>query len=164
MHAIFAGETIIQQWSWLPDIGFNIAFRLDGLALLFALLILLIGLLIIFYARYYLSAKDSMGRFYAYMLMFMGSMLGIVLSENLLQLVVFWELTSITSFLLISYWQHRQDARQGARMALAITGAGGLALLGGVLLLGHIVGSYELTQVLASGDLIRGHDLSLIHI
>lgn len=92
-----------------------------------------------------------MGRFYAYMLMFMGSMLGIVLSENLLQLVVFWELTSITSFLLISYWQHRQDARQGARMALAITGAGGLALLGGVLLLGHIVGSYELTQVLASG-------------
>jgi multicomponent K+:H+ antiporter subunit A len=161
MHAIFAGETIIQQWSWLPDIGFNIAFRLDGLALLFALLILLIGLLIIFYARYYLSAKDSMGRFYAYMLMFMGSMLGIVLSENLLQLVVFWELTSITSFLLISYWQHRQDARQGARMALAITGAGGLALLGGVLLLGHIVGSYELTQVLASGDLIRGHDLYL---
>ena len=161
MQAVFAGETLIQQWSWLPAIGFNIAFRLDGLALLFALLILLIGLLVIFYARYYLSAKDSMGRFYAYMLMFMGSMLGIVLSENLLQLVVFWELTSITSFLLISYWQYRQDARQGARMALAITGAGGLALLGGVLLLGHIVGSYELTQVLASGDLIRGHDLYL---
>ncbi|MDO8827194.1 monovalent cation/H+ antiporter subunit A [Methylophaga sp.] len=161
MTFIFAGETIIQQWSWLPSIGFNIAFRLDGLALLFALLILLIGLLVIIYARYYLSAKDSMGRFYAYMLMFMGSMLGIVLSENLLQLVVFWELTSITSFLLISYWQHRQDARQGARMALAVTGGGGLALLGGVLLLGHIVGSYQLTDVLASGDLIKGHDLYL---
>lgn len=159
MTFIFAGETIIQQWSWLPSIGFNIAFRLDGLALLFALLILLIGLLVIIYARYYLSAKDSMGRFYAYMLMFMGSMLGIVLSENLLQLVVFWELTSITSFLLISYWQHRQDARQGARMALAVTGGGGLALLGGVLLLGHIVGSYQLTDVLASGDLIKDHDL-----
>ena len=161
MQFIFAGETLIQQWSWLPSIGFNLAFRLDGLALLFALLILLIGLLIIFYARYYLSAKDSMGRFYAYMLMFMGSMLGIVLSENLLQLVVFWELTSITSFLLISYWQHRQDARQGARMALAVTGAGGLALLGGVLLLGHIVGSYQLSDVLASGELIKGHDLYL---
>lgn len=161
MAFVFAGETIIQQWSWLPSIGFNIAFRLDGLALLFALLILLIGLLVIIYARYYLSAKDSMGRFYAYMLMFMGSMLGIVLSENLLQLVVFWELTSITSFLLISYWQHRQDARQGARMALAVTGGGGLALLGGVLLLGHIVGSYQLTDVLASGDLIKGHDLYL---
>lgn len=161
MAFVFAGETIIQQWSWLPSIGFNIAFRLDGLALLFALLILLIGLLVIIYARYYLSAKDSMGRFYAYMLMFMGSMLGIVLSENLLQLVVFWELTSITSFLLISYWQHRQDARQGARMALAVTGGGGLALLGGVLLLGHIVGSYQLTDVLASGDLIKDHDLYL---
>ncbi|MCL5975936.1 MAG: monovalent cation/H+ antiporter subunit A [Gammaproteobacteria bacterium] len=161
MAFVFAGETIIQQWSWLPSIGFNIAFRIDGLALLFALLILLIGLLVIIYARYYLSAKDSMGRFYAYMLMFMGSMLGIVLSENLLQLVVFWELTSITSFLLISYWQHRQDARQGARMALAVTGGGGLALLGGVLLLGHIVGSYQLTDVLASGDLIKGHDLYL---
>lgn len=161
MSLVFAGETLIQQWSWLPAIGFNIAFRLDGLALLFALLILLIGLLIIIYARYYLSARDSMGRFYAYMLMFMGSMLGIVLSENLLQLVVFWELTSITSFLLISYWQYRQDARQGARMALAVTGAGGLALLGGVLLLGHIVGSYQLSDVLASGDLIKSHDLYL---
>ncbi|HCD05717.1 MAG TPA: monovalent cation/H+ antiporter subunit A, partial [Methylophaga sp.] len=75
--------------------------------------------------------------------------------------VVFWELTSITSFLLISYWQHRQDARQGARMALAVTGAGGLALLGGVLLLGHIVGSYQLSDVLASGELIKGHDLYL---
>lgn len=157
----FAGETLIQSWAWMPSIGLDFAFRLDGLALLFALLILVIGLLIIIYARYYLSAKDSMGRFYAYMMMFMGSMLGIVLSENLLQMVVFWELTSLSSFLLISYWQHRQDARQGARMALAITGAGGLALLGGVLLLGNIVGSYNLTDVLAAGDLIRNHDLYL---
>ena len=74
-------------------------------------------------------------------MMFMGSMLGIVLSENILQLVVFWELTSLTSFLLISYWQHRKEAREGAKMALAITGAGGLALLGAVLMLGHMVGS-----------------------
>jgi multicomponent K+:H+ antiporter subunit A len=79
----------------------------------------------------------------------------------LLQLVVFWELTSLTSFLLISFWQHRQDARQGARMALAITGAGGLALLGGVLMLGNMVGSYQLSDVLAAGDLIRGHSLYL---
>lgn len=155
----FQGETLIQAWSWMPSIGLDFAFRLDGLALLFALLILVIGLLIIIYARYYLSAKDSMGRFFAYLLMFMGSMLGIVLSENLIQLVVFWELTSLTSFLLISYWQHRKDARQGARMALAITGAGGLALLGGVLLLGYIVGSFNLTEVLAAGDMIRAHEL-----
>ncbi|HQR95434.1 MAG TPA: proton-conducting transporter membrane subunit, partial [Thiotrichales bacterium] len=155
----FAGETLIQSWAWMPSIGLWFAFRLDGLALLFALLILVIGLLVILYARYYLSAKDSMGRFFAYLLMFMGSMLGIVLSENLLQLIVFWELTSLTSFLLISYWQHRKDAREGARMALAITGAGGLAMLGGVLLLGHVVGSYQLTDVLASGELIQQHPL-----
>ena len=159
MSLPFQGETLVQSWSWLDEIGLLFSFRLDGLALLFALLILVIGLLVIIYARYYLSAKDCMGRFYAYLLMFMGSMLGIVLSENVLQMVIFWELTSITSFLLISYWQHRKDAREGARMALAITGAGGLALLGGVLLLGHIVGSYQLSDILAQGDLIRGHAL-----
>lgn len=157
----FQGETIIQSWAWLPAIGLEFAFRLDGLALLFALLILIIGLLVIIYARYYLSPKDCMGRFFAYLLMFMGSMLGIVLSENLLQMMVFWELTSLTSFLLISYWQHRKDAREGARMALAITGGGGLALLGGILMLGHIVGSYNLTDVLAAGDQIRAHELYL---
>ncbi len=155
----FLDETLIQSWSWIPAIGLEFAFRLDGLALLFALLILVIGLLVIIYARYYLSKKDSMGRFFAYLLMFMGSMLGIVLSENLIQLVVFWELTSLTSFLLISYWQHRQDARAGAHMALIITGAGGLALLAGVLLLGNVVGSYNLTDVLAANELIQSHEL-----
>ncbi len=159
MAMVFAGETLIQSWTWMPVIGLEFAFRFDGLALLFSLLILVIGLLVIIYARYYLSKKDSMGRFFAYLLMFMGSMLGIVLSENLIQMVVFWELTSLTSFLLISYWQHRQDARAGARMALVITGGGGLALLAGVLLLGHVVGSYNLTDVLSAGELIRGHDL-----
>ncbi|MGE4500617.1 MAG: monovalent cation/H+ antiporter subunit A [Hydrogenovibrio sp.] len=157
----FQGETLIQSWPWIDSIGLHFAFRLDGLALLFALLILIIGLLVIFYARYYLAAKDSMGRFFSYLLMFMGSMLGIVLSENLIQLVVFWELTSITSFLLISYWQQRKDARQGARMSLAITGGGGLALLGGVLLLGHVVGSYQLSDVLLAGDQIRNSPLYL---
>jgi len=158
IHLPFDNQTLIQSWSWLPSIGLDFAFRLDGLALLFTLLIQLIGLLVILYARYYLSARDSMGRFFSYLLMFMGSMLGIVLSENLIQLVVFWELTSLTSFLLISYWQHQQDARDGARMALAITGAGGLAMLAGVLLIGHIVGSFNLTDVLAAGDQIRQHE------
>ena len=161
MAPVFAGETLIQSWSWIPAIGLEFAFRLDGLALLFAILILGIGLLVIIYARYYLSAKDCMGRFFAYLLMFMGSMLGIVLSENLLQLLVFWELTSLSSFLLISYWQHRKDAREGAVMALVITGGGGLSLLAGVLLLGNIVGSYNLSDVLAAGDLVRSHELYL---
>ncbi|BBP44685.1 monovalent cation/H+ antiporter subunit A [Thiosulfatimonas sediminis] len=118
-------------------------------------MILIIGLLVIVYARWYLGANDGMGRFFAYLMLFMGSMLGIVLSENLIQLVVFWELTSISSFLLISYWQHRKDARQGARIALNVTAAGGLALLGAALLIGEIVGSYQLSAVLSSGDLIR---------
>lgn len=161
LEMVFAGETLIQTWSWIPAIGLEFAFRLDGLALLFALLILVIGLLVIIYARYYLSSKDKMGRFFAYLLIFMGSMLGIVLSENIIQLVVFWELTSLSSYLLISYWQHRKDAREGSLMALAITAGGGLALLAGVLMLGNIVGSYNLTDILAAGDLVRAHELYL---
>lgn len=156
---VFAGETIIQSWNWLPAIGLQFAFRLDGLSLLFAGLILIIGLLVIIYARWYLSPKDSMGRFFAYLMMFMGSMLGVVLSENILQLVVFWELTSLTSFLLISYWQHRRAAREGAKMALTVTGMGGLALLGAVLMLGHMVGSYQLSDILPAGEIIKNHDL-----
>ncbi|MDP1558685.1 MAG: monovalent cation/H+ antiporter subunit A [Nitrosomonas sp.] len=157
----FAGQTLVQRLSWIPTVGLDVAFRLDGLALLFALLILGIGLLIILYARYYLSERDDMGRFYAYLLLFMGSMLGIALSENIIQLLIFWELTSLSSFLLISYWQHRHESRSGARMALAVTGGGGLALLGGFLLLGEIVGSYDLTVILASGDIIRAHPFYL---
>lgn len=156
---VFAGQVQIQRFSWISLVGLDLVFRLDGLGLLFALLILGIGLLIILYARYYLSAQDDMGRFYAYLLLFMGSMLGIVLSENIIQLLIFWELTSLSSFLLISYWQHRHESRSGARMALTITGAGGLALLGGCLLLGEITGSYELSVILASSDMIRAHPL-----
>jgi multicomponent K+:H+ antiporter subunit A len=156
---VFAGQVLIQRFSWIPMVGLDVAFRLDGFALLFALLILGIGLLIVVYARYYLSERDDMGRFYAYLLLFMGSMLGIALSENIIQLLIFWELTSLSSFLLISYWQHRQESRSGARMALAVTGGGGLALLGGFLLLGKIVGSYDLSVILASGDIIRADPL-----
>ncbi len=155
----FAGGIRVERLAWLPAAGLDLAFRLDGLALLFALLILGMGLLIILYARYYLSERDGMGRFYAYLLLFMGAMLGVVLSENVIQLLVFWELTSLASFLLISYWQHREDARNGARMALAVTGAGGLALLGGMLLLGEMTDSYELSVILVSGEAIRAHPL-----
>ncbi|MDO9188253.1 MAG: proton-conducting transporter membrane subunit, partial [Sulfurimicrobium sp.] len=151
LAAPFAGETTLQRLVWMPALGLDLVFRLDGLGLLFTLMILGIGLLVILYAHYYLSQQDSLGRLYAYLLRFMGSMLGVVLSENLIQLLIFWELTSLSSFLLISYWRTRQAARSGARMALAITGAGGLALLGGFVLLGEITGSYELSVVLASG-------------
>ncbi|MGD8644712.1 MAG: proton-conducting transporter membrane subunit, partial [Chromatiales bacterium] len=156
---VFGGKTLVVSWPWIPQFGLDLAFRLDGLGMLFALLILGIGLLIILYARYYLPHDDRLGRFYAYLLLFQGAMLGIVLSENLLVLLIFWELTSLTSFLLIGYRSHLAESRQAARMALAITGAGGLAMLGGFILLGEIVGSYALSDVLAAGDLIRGHDL-----
>ena len=153
------GEVTIQRFSWIPAAGLDLAFRLDGLGMLFMFLILGIGLLVILYAYYYLSTKDHLGRLYAYLLLFMGSMLGIVLSENLIQLLIFWELTSLSSFLLIAYWRQTKAGRRGARMALAVTGAGGLALLGGFILIGQIVGSYDLSVVLASGDLVRAHPL-----
>ena len=151
------GGTVLHTYEWLPALGLSLSFRLDGLSLLFALLILVIGLLIILYARYYLKEKENAGKFYALLLCFKGSMLGIVLSSNLLLMMIFWELTSLTSFLLISFWTHKQDARRGARMALAVTGGGGLALLAGILILGNIVGSFELDDVLAAGDQIKAH-------
>jgi multicomponent K+:H+ antiporter subunit A len=157
--AVLDGATFVQSWPWIPALGLHASFRLDGFALLFALLILVIGLLVVIYARYYLAPEDSQERFYGLLLLFMGAMLGVVLSENLLLLVTFWELTSLSSFLLIGFWRHDADARRGARLALMITGGGGLALLAGVLLLGHVVGSFELTQVLAAGDAIKAHPL-----
>ena len=139
---------------WVPGLGLSLSFRLDGLAYLFCLLILGIGLLIILYARYYLSDEDNMAQFYSYLMLFMLAMLGIVLSNNLIQLWLFWELTSLSSFLLIGFWSHKTEARKGARMALTVTGAGGLCLLAALLLIGQVTGSYELDVVLQSGQLL----------
>jgi multicomponent K+:H+ antiporter subunit A len=149
------------ELAWLPSLGVNVVMRLDGLSWLFALLIIGIGALIVLYARYYMAAEDPVPRFYSFLLGFMGAMLGIVMSGNLIQLVVFWELTSLFSFLLIGYWHQSQNAREGARMALTVTAAGGLCLLIGMLMLGTIVGSFDLDVVLAAGDRIRNHVLYL---
>ena len=157
LSSVFAGQSFYRSIEWIPQLGLSLSFRLDGLSALFSLLILGIGLLVILYARYYLSEKDNMGRFYSYLIMFMTAMLGIVMSNNMLQLWFYWELTSISSFLLIGFWSHNSDARKGARMALTITGAGGLALLAGIILLGQVVGSYELDVVLNSGELVKQH-------
>ncbi|WP_070399614.1 monovalent cation/H+ antiporter subunit A [Hydrogenophaga sp. PML113] len=153
------GAVLIERLGWLPALGIDLIVRIDGFAWMFAMLVSAMGLLVIVYARYYLSAEDPAARFYSLLLGFMGAMLGVVLSGNLVQLVVFWELTSVFSFLLIGYWTHRKDARRGARMAFTVTATGGLALLAGVLLLGHIVGSLELEVVLAAGERIREHPL-----
>jgi multicomponent K+:H+ antiporter subunit A len=157
--AVFGGQTLLAQADWLPAIGLNLGLRLDGLALMFALLITGIGLLIILYAAWYLHADDPTGKFYSLLMLFMAAMLGIALSDNLLLLVVFWELTSVSSFLLVGYWGHKADARAGARMALAVTGGGGLLLLAGVLVLGHIAGTHELSVLLGMGEQVRSHAL-----
>ncbi|MFT6029566.1 MAG: multicomponent K+:H+ antiporter subunit A [Oleiphilaceae bacterium] len=156
---VFEGNEIRFDLPWIPILGLSLSLHLDGLAYLFCLLILGIGLLVILYARYYLSDKDNMAKFYSFLMLFMVAMLGIVLSNNLIQLWLFWELTSISSFLLISFWSHKTDARKGARMALTVTGAGGLALLAAFMLIGHITGTYELTEVLQQTDLIQSSDL-----
>jgi len=159
--AVMAGEVIQARIDWVPSLGLNANFFLDPLGLMFAGMILGIGLLIIIYARFYLSKADPMGRFFTYLLLFQGAMLGIVLSDNVLLLLVFWELTSLSSFLLIGFWRHLPEGRQGARMALAVTGAGGLSLIGGLMILGNIAGSYDLTVILENREAIQASPLYL---
>ncbi|MBO9680769.1 MAG: monovalent cation/H+ antiporter subunit A [Acidovorax sp.] len=155
------GGVLRQEIAWLPALGLNLVIRLDGFAWMFCMLVLGIGSLVVLYARYYMSPADPVPRFFAFFLAFMGAMAGVVLSGNLIQLAFFWELTSLFSFLLIGYWHHRKDARRGARMALTVTGTGGLAMLAGMLVLGHIVGSYDLDHVLAAASQVRAHPLYL---
>lgn len=158
--AVSESGVIRTEIRWLPvDFKLNFILRMDGLAWLFCVMVTCIGFLVMLYARYYMSAEDPIPRFFSFFLAFMGAMLGIVLSGNLVQLVFFWELTSLTSFLLISYWHHNANARKGARMALTVTAAGGLCLFAGVIIIGYIVGSYDLDWVLSQGDLIRAHPL-----
>jgi multicomponent K+:H+ antiporter subunit A len=153
------GGVIRERIAWIPSAGLDLVIRVDGFAWMFAMLVTGIGLLVILYSRYYMSPADPVPRFFAFLLAFMGAMLGLVTSGNIIQLVFFWELTSLTSFMLIGYWHHRADARRGARMALIVTGAGGLCLFAGMLLIGSIVGSYDLDTVLGAGDALRTHPL-----
>jgi multicomponent K+:H+ antiporter subunit A len=155
----FQGTPTSNHWPGPPGTGLDLYLRMDGLAALFVLLVAGIGMLVLLYARYYLSKSDSLGRLYGLLLVFMASMLGVALADNLLALLVFWELTSLSSFLLIGYWHQKPEARQGALMALVVTGAGGLALLAGFLLLGHMAGTHQISLILERGDAVRGHAL-----
>ncbi|MEL6564637.1 MAG: monovalent cation/H+ antiporter subunit A [Pseudomonadota bacterium] len=161
LPAVLAGDVLMARFDWMPELGLNLTLMLDGLGFFFALLILGIGLLIIAYARNYLSRDDHMGEFFTYLLLFQGAMVGIVLSDNILLLLVFWELTSLSSFLLIGFWKHLPEGRQGARMALTVTGMGGLAMIGGMLILGQIAGSYDLSVILQNRELIQESPLYL---
>jgi multicomponent K+:H+ antiporter subunit A len=145
--------------SWVPALGLDLTLMVDGLGLMFAGLILGIGLLVVIFAHFYLYEGEATGRFFASLMLFQGAMLGIVLAGNVLLLLIFWELTSLSSFLLIGFWQHKAEARQGARMALAVTGGGGLALIGGLVLLGHVAGSFDLAVILARGAVVQASPL-----
>lgn len=156
---VLSGNAILEQWQWLPRIGIDFSFRLDALSLIFSLLITGIGTLIYIYAYYYLNPKNSLSKLYSLLMLFMAAMLGISLSNNLIILLVFWELTSISSFLLVGYWSNYEAAQRGARMALTITGMGGLAMLGGFILIGHIAGTYQIDQLTTMTTTIQSSGL-----
>lgn len=156
---VLSGQSVLEQWQWLPQIGIDFSFRLDALSLIFSLLITGIGTLIYIYAYYYLNPKNSLSKLYALLMLFMAAMLGISLSNNLIILLVFWELTSISSFLLVGYWSNYDAAQRGARMALTITGMGGLAMLGGFILIGQIAGTYQIDQLTMMASTIQNSGL-----
>src|SRR5690606_35120688 len=148
---IAAGSPAVFSYSWIPSYNINLDFNLDGLALLFTLLITGIGSLVFLYTSAYLKGHEYLDRFYGYLSMFMAAMLGLVLSDNLITVFVFWELTSVVSFFLIGYNSRQEDSRKSALMAFGVTGLGGMLLLGGVLLMGSVGGSYSIQELLNSG-------------
>lgn len=152
--------TVYESFEWIPSLGINFAAKIDGLGLLFALLISGIGSLVVLYSIYYLAKdKEQLGSFYVYLLLFMGAMLGVVLSDNLIVMYGFWELTSISSFLLIGYWYHREKSRYGAQKSMLITVFGGLAMLGGIVLLYIMTGSFSISEIVAQSDVVLEHTL-----
>ncbi len=153
------GEALAVSYPWVESLGINLAFRVDGLALLFALIISGIGALVVIYASGYLAGDENLNRFYAIVLLFMVAMLGVVTADNLILLFIFWELTSITSYLLIGYNHAKADSRQAALQALLVTGGGGLALLAGLILLGIAGGSLQLSVLLGQGPALQAHAL-----
>ncbi|MFO8146195.1 MAG: putative monovalent cation/H+ antiporter subunit A [Bacteroidota bacterium] len=162
---IAGGGTIVHSYSWVPSFGVNLDFTLDGLSLLFSLMITGIGFLVFIYTAAYLKNHKYLDRFYGYLSIFMAAMLGLVLSDNLITLFVFWELTSISSFFLIGFNNSNPESRKSAITALAITGLGGLSLLAGALVLGSVGGSYSINELLnSSGEIAASPYYILIAI
>ncbi|UAL51639.1 Na+/H+ antiporter subunit A [Bacillus sp. CMF21] len=156
----FIGETVQSTVNWIPSLGINFTAYVDGLGLLFALLITGIGSLVVLYSIYYLSKeKEKLNHFYVYLLMFMGAMLGVVLSDNVIVLYTFWEFTSLSSFLLIGYWYHREKSRYGALKSMMITVFGGLSMLGGFVLLYLMTGTFSIREMIEAVPGIMTHQL-----
>lgn len=154
------GESVIERLPWVPSLGIHFDLFVDGLSLLFALLITGIGTLVVLYSIYYLSdKKEKLNNFYVYLLLFMGAMLGVVLSDNLIVMYVFWEVTSISSALLISYWFHREKSVYGAQKSMFITVFGGLSMLGGFSLIYVMTGTFSVREIIANVDLVTSSAL-----
>jgi len=152
---IAAGERVTGGYAWVPSLNLSFSWFIDGLSLTFALLITGIGTLIVLYAGGYMKGHAQQGRFIGFILLFMGAMLGLVVSDSFLMLFVFWELTSITSFLLIGFDHTREASRRAALQALVVTGGGGLVLLAGMIFIWNITGVSQLSLLLATGDALR---------
>jgi multicomponent Na+:H+ antiporter subunit A len=154
-----SGGRIYLDVDWVPSLGVSLSLAIDGLSLLFVMIISLVGTAVYIFAGDYLGNHPRLRWFYVLLSLFMLSMLGLVLTDNLLALFVFWELTTLTSYLLIGFENESAEARFNARQALLVTGAGGLAMLVGILLLGHIAGSYTISNLIPQADIIRSHPL-----
>jgi multicomponent Na+:H+ antiporter subunit A len=159
--AISNGQVFQFSTKWVPTLGINLDFQLDGLALLFTLLITGIGTLVFIYSKEYLKGNDKLLRFYCYLSVFMGAMLGLVTSNNLISLFVFWELTSISSFFLISFKNTDKESRKSALLALSITGLGGLSLLAFAVLAGQLSGTYTISEMLTNPEIFAQGELSV---
>lgn len=158
-NRIASGEVVMVSYPWIPSYGVNLSFFIDGLSLIFALLISGIGTLVVVYAGGYMAGHHQLGRFYTYILMFMASMLGLVLADNIITLFVFWELTSLSSYLLIGFNHNQEKSRASALQALLVTGGGGLALLAGLILMGQVGNSWELSILLSQPGVVQSSAL-----
>ncbi len=148
------GHILKESVLWIPSLGINFTFLIDGLSLTFALIITLIGVVVFLYAGVYMKDYKHADRFFVYIGIFMISMLGLVLSDNMITMFIFWELTSISSYLLIGFNHHKETSRKLALQALLVTGAGSLALLAGFILLAQISGSLELSSLYDLNEVI----------
>lgn len=159
LPAVARGEALLSSFNWVPSLGIGLDFYLDGLSLLFSLLISGIGTLVFVYTSSYLKGHVYLDRFYAYLSLFMASMLGLVLSDNIITLFIFWELTSISSFFLIGFNNESEASRKSAITALSITGFGGLFLLTGMVTLGYVAEEYQLSALAGMSGEIKQNGL-----
>lgn len=160
-HAIDIGYgvAIYETFHWMPSLGVNLSFYLDGLSLLFLLLITAIGALVLIYAGYYMKGYVLKDRFYMYLLFFMAAMMGLVLSGNLISMFVFWELTSVSSFMLIGFFHEKGISRAAAMQALLITVLGGLAMFAGIILINQVTGTWEIIELLSQREALQSSSM-----